>query len=106
KLASRTFSFRNLVFRILTRRICDYAVQRNRSHKKAQIKPSTDYTDLRNLWMAFVLLVVLALDDLYVVELHIEVARVNLLVLFEIRQAHRRRVVVLLDDLRLHRHTG
>ena len=30
----------------------------------------------------------LALDDLYVVELHIEVARVNLLVLFQVRQTH------------------
>ena len=79
-----------------------------RSHKKAQ-KAQNKLGETFVLFVPFVakFFCVLALNDLYVrVELHIEVARINLLVLFQIRETHRGRVVVLLDDLRLHRHTG
>src|ERR1043166_6154935 len=89
KLASRSFSFRNLVFRILTRRICDHGGPMQ-PHKKL----ATDYTDkkgiyLRDLWLKFVRS--LTLNDLHArIELNIKLARVDLLILFQTGQTHRR----------------
>jgi len=46
--------------------------------------------NLRNLWL-YLSTTLLALDDLYVrIEFDIKIARVDLLVLFETRQTHRR----------------
>src|SRR5690242_11972186 len=76
-------------------------------HKKS----ATDYTDnIRiypcDLWLKFVRLL-LTLDDLHArIELDIKLARVDLLVLFQTRQTHRRRIVILFDDLGLDRHAG
>ena len=122
KLASRIFNFRNLVFRMCaqTNRREEYAtraVQRNCGHKKAQRTSHKKAQKAQNLFsklfrafcafVATVFALLLALDDLYVrIELDIEVARIKPLVLFQVRQTHRRRVVVLLHDLGLNGHAG
>src|SRR5829696_6126395 len=82
-----------------------------RSNATADKKRATDYTDKIRISCVICGYIfpktLLALDDLYVrIELNIKLARADLLVLFETRQTHRGRVVVLLDDLGLNWHAG
>ena len=103
KLNSRTFLFRNVVFRILTRRNMPQKAQKA---QKAQKISSMLFVPLVPL-VPFVLFCGLALDDLHIrIELDVEVALTNILVLFQACQTHRCRVVVLLNDLGLHRHAA
>src|SRR5215213_3969582 len=117
KLASRSFSFRNLVFRILTRRICDddgpTQLRSEKKHKRDQPQKGhkKHKTDTDGTFCAFCAFLastcVLALNDLYVrTELDVEIALTDFLVLFQSCQTHRRRVVILLNDLGLDRHAA
>ena len=102
KLNSRTFLFRNVVFRILTKNMPQEA-QKTQKAQKISESLFVPFVPL----VPFVLFCGLALDDLHTrIELDVEVALTNILVLFQTCQTHRCRVVVLLNDLGLYRHAA